>query len=77
MAQQKRRRNRSRTKEAYLKRGDMYNRRREHTKAKAAFLQVLDIDADDADAHHNLGITYMALEAPETQRLPTSRRHSP
>ena len=66
MAQQKRRRNRSRTKEVYLKRGDMYNRRREHTKAKAAFLQVLDIDADDADAHHNLGITYMALEAPET-----------
>ena len=65
MAQQRRRKNQTKTKAAYLKRGDMYNRRREHTKAKAAFLRVLDMDADDADAHHNLGITYMALEAPE------------
>ena len=65
MTQQRRRKNRAKTKEAYLKSGDMYNRRREHTKAKAAFLQVLDMDADDADAHHNLGITYMALESPE------------
>lgn len=65
MAQQRQRKNRAKTKAAYLKRGNMYNRRREHTKAKAAFLQVLDMDADDADAHHNLGITYMALEAPE------------
>ena len=66
MGQRKRRQNRSKTREAYLKRGDMYNRQREHTKAKATFLQVLAMDADDADAHHNLGITYMALEAPET-----------
>lgn len=66
MAQQRRRKNRAKIKAAYLKRGDMYNRRREFTKAKAAFLKVLAIDADDADAHHNIGITYMALEAPET-----------
>ncbi len=66
MAQQRRRKNRARTKAAYLKRGDMYNRRREFTKAKADFLKVLEMDADDADAHHNIGITYMALEAFET-----------
>lgn len=66
MAQQRRKKSQAKTKEAYLKRGDMYNRQREHTKAKAAFLQVLAMDADDADAHHNLGITHMALEAPET-----------
>ena len=65
MGHRKRRPNRSKTRELYLKRGDMYNRQREHTKAKAAFLRVLAMDADDADAHHNLGITYMALGEPE------------
>ena len=66
MAQQRRRKNRTKTKAVYLKRGDTYNRRREFAKAKAAFLTVLAIDPDDVDAHHNIGITYMALEAPET-----------
>ena len=65
MAHRKRRKNPSRTREAYLKRGNMYNRQREFIKAKTAFLKVLAMDADDADAHHNLGITYMALEEPE------------
>ena len=45
MAQQRRKKNRAKIKAAYLKRGDMYNRRREFTKAKAAFLKVLAIDA--------------------------------
>lgn len=62
MGHRKEGQNRSKTGEAYLKRGDMYNRQREPTKAKADFLQALGIDADDADAHNNLGKIYMVLE---------------
>lgn len=64
MAPKRRRRRRTLTeiKAAYLRRGDIYNRRGELDKAKAVFLKVLAIDADDADAHHNIGITYMILE---------------
>lgn len=59
MAQKRRRRTLTKIKAAYLKRGDIYNRRGEYDKAKETFLKVLAIDADDSDAHHNIGITYM------------------
>ena len=64
MAQKRKRRKRKLTeiKAAYMKRGDTYNRRGEFDKAKAVFLKVLAIDAEDSDAHHNIGITYMIRE---------------
>ena len=63
MAQKRRRkRNLSDVKAAYLKRGDIYNRLCQYDKAKAAFLKVLAIDADDPDAHLNIGISYMVCK---------------
>ncbi len=47
MAQKRRRRKLTEIKAAYLKRGDIYNRRSELDKAKASFLKALAIDADE------------------------------
>ncbi len=59
MAQKRRKRKLRDIKAAYLKRGDIFNRRGDYDKAKAVFLKVLAIDADDPDAHLNIGISYM------------------
>ncbi len=47
MSQKRRRRTLTEIKAAYLKRGDIFNRRGELDKAKAAFMKVLTIDADE------------------------------
>ncbi len=59
MAQKRRRRKLTEIKAAYLKRGDIYNRRGELDKAKAAFLKVLAIDADSPTVHSSIAIIYM------------------
>lgn len=45
MSQKRRRRKLTEIKAAYLKHGDIYNRRGELDKAKVAFLKVIEIDA--------------------------------
>ncbi len=60
MAQKRRRKRKlSDVKAAYLKRGDIYNRRGELDKAKAAFLKVLAIDADSPTVHSSIALIYM------------------
>ena len=51
--------------EEYLKRGLGYHAQGDHEKAEADLREVLSRDADNFDAHYNLGLVYKALERTE------------